>query len=175
MKTRRCSADKCAWIVMGVSGSGKSRVGMLLAQALQARFIEGDAFHPDENLAKMSSGIPLADADRAGWLRLLHAELVHAKAAGESVVLACSALKRAYRDLLRGAGDDACFVHLHGDPSLIAARMAARSGHFMPLSLLDSQLRDLEPLQPDECGVTLDLRATPEALVAQALAALRPS
>lgn len=160
---------------MGVSGCGKSQVGALLARALDARFIEGDRFHPAQNVAKMAAGVPLTDADRWDWLRALRAELLAAQQAGEVVVLACSALKRSYRDLLRGDdGEGAvCFVHLHGERGLIAQRMAARSGHFMPPALLDSQLRALEALQPDECGITLDLRAPPASLVEQALAAAR--
>lgn len=161
------------WIVMGVSGCGKSDIGRRLAQALQVRFIEGDAFHPQENLAKMAAGVPLTDDDRYGWLLALRAELARAMQAGEPVVLACSALKRAYRDILRGADAGAvCFLHLDGPRELIAQRMAARSGHFMPPSLLDSQLRTLERLQPDECGLTLDLREPPARLVGEALAAM---
>ncbi|MFC0253021.1 gluconokinase [Massilia consociata] len=162
-----------AWVVMGVSGCGKSEVGMRLAQALGAAFIEGDRFHPAENVAKMSAGIPLEDEDRRGWLGALRAEIVRAWEAGQAVVLSCSALKRAYRDVLRGKDGEVRFVHLHGDRSLIARRMAARHGHFMPLSLLDSQLRDLEPLQPDERGITLDVREPPERLVQQVLASAR--
>lgn len=163
-----------AWVVMGVSGCGKSEIGARLARAWHARFIEGDAFHPPANLAKMAAGVPLTDADRAGWLRTLRAELAAALAAGERVVLACSALKRAYRDVLRGDGSEVCFLHLQGDRALVAGRMAARNGHFMPVALLDSQLRDLEPLQPDECGIALDLGASPDELVARALAAMQP-
>ena len=155
---------------MGVSGCGKSEVGKRLAQALGAHFIEGDRFHPPQNLAKMSAGVPLTDDDRWDWLHALRAEIQRVQDAGEVPVLACSALKRAYRDVLRGKDADACFVHLHGDPALIAQRMAARTGHFMPSSLLDSQLRDLEPLQPDECGVTLDLGEPPAALIEALLA-----
>jgi gluconokinase len=164
---------------MGVSGCGKSEVGSRLAQALGIRFIEGDAFHPPRNLAKMAAGMPLLDADRGGWLEALRAELVRVLATGEAAVLSCSALKRRYRDVLRGGdtdrdggGANIRFVHLHGERDLIAQRMAARSGHFMPLSLLDSQLHDLEPLQPDECGITLDLRHPPAALVEQVLASV---
>lgn len=163
-------------VVMGVSGCGKSAVGARLAQALGVRFIEGDAFHPPENVAKMSAGVPLGDADRRGWLDALRGEIARAMEAGETVVLSCSALKRAYRDILRGSegkSGEVRFVHLIGERALIAQRMAARPGHFMTLSLLDSQLRDLEPLQPDEAGVTLDLRDSPDRLVEQALAALR--
>lgn len=172
MKPDKHAMHARAWVVMGVSGCGKSEIGARLARALQARFIEGDAFHPPANLAKMAAGQPLRDADRAGWLRVLRAELDRAMAAGEAVVLSCSALKRAYRDVLRGEDGGVCFIHLHGEPALIAARMAARRGHFMPPALLDSQLRDLQPLQADECGIVLDLREPPGRLVEQALAAI---
>jgi carbohydrate kinase (thermoresistant glucokinase family) len=158
---------------MGVSGCGKSEVGMRLAQALGVDFIEGDRFHSTANVAKMAAGIALTDADREGWLLRLRDELARACAQGRGVVLACSALKRAYRDTLRvSASGSKCalrFVHLAGDEATIAARMAARAGHFMPASLLGSQLRDLEPLQEDEEGIVLDLAAPPEVLVAQAL------
>lgn len=173
MKTNARRKAPIAWVVMGVSGCGKSEVGMRLAQTLGARFIEGDRFHPMENVAKMSAGVPLSDADRQGWLQALRAEIEHAWDAGEQVVLACSALKRAYRDFLRGDSDAVRFVHLHGERGLIAQRMAARAGHFMPQSLLDSQLRDLEPLQRDEGGMTLDLRQSPSMLVEHVVASLK--
>ena len=167
---------RTAWIVMGVCASGKSEIGARLAQALDLPFIEGDRFHPAENVAKMSAGIPLDDEDRRGWLQALRAEIERAWDMHPELVLSCSSLKRAYRDVLRGdgsqgAGGEVRFVHLHGDRALIAQRMAARTDHFMPVSLLDSQLRTLEPLQPDERGVTLDVRDPPERLVEQALAA----
>lgn len=161
---------RTAWVVMGVSACGKSDIGTRLAQALGAPFIEGDRFHPPENVAKMSAGIPLDDDDRRGWLQALRAEIERAWTTDPVVVLSCSALKRAYRDVLRGDGGDVRFVHLHGDRDLIAQRMAARSGHFMPVSLLDSQLRTLEALQPDERGVTLDVREPPQRLVEQVMA-----
>jgi gluconokinase len=154
-----------AWVVMGVSGSGKSEVGARLAQALGVEFIEGDRFHTPANVAKMSAGVPLLDADREGWLRRLAAELARACAEGRGVVLSCSALKRAYRDILRSAGCALTFVHLSGTRETLAARMSARPGHFMPASLLDSQLRDLEPLQADEDGMVLDIEESPQALV----------
>ncbi|KFI06929.1 hypothetical protein JN27_14865 [Massilia sp. BSC265] len=160
---------------MGVCACGKSEIGARLAQALGVPFIEGDRFHPPENVARMSAGIPLGDEDRHGWLQALRAEIERAWETHPVVVLSCSSLKRAYRDVLRGeggSGGDLRFVHLHGDRELIAQRMAARSSHFMPLSLLDSQLRDLEPLQPDERGVTLDLREPPARLVQQALSSV---
>lgn len=161
---------RTAWVVMGVSACGKSDIGTRLAQALGAPFIEGDRFHPPENVAKMSAGIPLDDEDRRGWLQALRAEIERAWKTDPVVVLSCSALKRAYRDVLRGDDGDVRFVHLHGDRDLIAQRMAARSGHFMPVSLLDSQLRTLEALQPDERGVTLDVREPPQRLVEQVMA-----
>jgi len=154
-----------AWVVMGVSGCGKSEIGARLAQALGVDFIEGDRFHPAANVVKMSAGIALTDADREGWLRQLVAELARACAEGRGVVLACSALKRAYRDILRSAGCALVFVHLSGTRETLAARMGARPGHFMPLSLLDSQLRDLEPLEADEEGMVLDIEEAPDVLV----------
>jgi gluconokinase len=159
-----------AWVIMGVSGCGKSEVGARLALAIGADFIEGDRFHSPGNVRKMSAGIALTDADREGWLALLAAELARASADGREVVLACSALKRAYRDRLRVSGCAPCFVHLCGSRAVIAARMGARAGHYMPLSLLDSQLHDLEPLQADEEGMVLDVEQAPEQLVAAVLA-----
>jgi carbohydrate kinase (thermoresistant glucokinase family) len=145
---------------MGVSGCGKSEVGQRLAQALGVRFLEGDAYHSASNVAKMAAGTPLDDEDRADWLRALQAEIALAREHGEGLVLACSALKRRYRDLLRAADPGLRFAHLSGPRELIAERMQARTAHYMPASLLDSQLRDLEPLQPDESGLLLDIRKT---------------
>lgn len=153
-------AQAARWVVMGVSGCGKSEVGQRLAQALDVRFLEGDAYHSPSNVAKMAAGIPLDDADRADWLRALQAEIAQARAGGAGLVLACSALKRRYRDLLRAAAPDLRFAHLSGPRELIAERMLARTAHYMPASLLASQLRDLEPLEPDESGVVLDIRKT---------------
>ena len=153
------------WVVMGVSGCGKSEVGRHLASCLGAAYVEGDDDHPAENVAKMAAGHPLSDADRQGWLLVLQERIRAAQQRGAALVLSCSALKRRYRDLLR-AGDPALvFVHLAGESALIAARMQARSGHFMPPSLLASQLRDLEPLQGDENGILLDIRRTPQQLI----------
>jgi gluconokinase len=154
-----------AWIVMGVSGCGKSETGSRLAHALGVPFIEGDRFHPAANVAKMSAGTALTDADRAGWLATLRDEIARACADGGSVVLACSSLKRAYRDLLRGADCDVRFVHLAGDRDVIARRMRARADHYMPASLLDSQLLTLEPLHADEAGITLDNAEPIEAVL----------
>lgn len=158
------------WVVMGVSGCGKSSVGIALAQALGVRFVEGDRFHSAANVAKMAAGTALTDDDRAEWLLSLQGEIRAAAAAGVGIVVSCSALKRRYRDLLR-AGDPALrFAHLDGSRALIAARMAAREGHYMPLSLLDSQLATLEPLQEDETGVRLDIGLDVPALVRAILA-----
>lgn len=154
-----------AWVVMGVSGCGKSAVGQRLAQALRVPFLEGDDFHTPANIAKMAAGTPLNDADRAGWLLILQQEIAAATARGDGVVLSCSALKRRYRDVLREGDARLRFAHLDGPRELIAARLGARKDHYMPSSLLDSQLRDLEPLQPDEAGLRLDVSLTPDALV----------
>jgi len=159
-------------IVMGVSGCGKSTVGALLAQKLGAEFIEGDSLHPPSNVAKMAAGTPLTDADRVGWLHTIAAQLGAAHAADRSLVASCSALKRSYRDTLRASAPDVRFVYLQGDFDLLGARMAARSGHYMPASLLASQFAALEPPAADEHAITLDCRLEPEMLAAQALAAL---
>lgn len=158
------------WVIMGVCGCGKSTVGAALAQAFGVAFIEGDAYHPAPNVIKMSAGEPLTDDDRAGWLQALAREIAAARARGEGIVVSCSALKRRYRDLLRQADPDLRFAHLHGPRGMIAARMQTRIGHYMPISLLDSQLRDLEPLQPGEAGLTLDTAQPPDALVASIIA-----
>jgi carbohydrate kinase (thermoresistant glucokinase family) len=160
-----------SWVVMGVCGCGKSEVGRRLAAATGLRFLEGDAYHSPANVAKMAAGIALDDDDRADWLRRLRDEIAAARARGEGVVLACSALKRRYRDLLRSADPGLRFAHLSGARDLIAARMGARAGHYMPLSLLDSQLRDLEPLAADEPGVVLDIGKSPLSLTAEVLQA----
>jgi gluconokinase len=152
---------------MGVSGSGKSTVGALLAQALQVPFLEGDSFHPPANVARMAAGIALTDADREGWLGALADQLK--QQAQRGVVLSCSALKRRYRDTLRGGAPDMALIYLSGAPDVLAQRMAGRSGHYMPPSLLASQLATLEPPQPDEDALTLDNARPPEALVHDAL------
>ncbi|WP_225437522.1 gluconokinase [Arthrobacter sedimenti] len=155
-------------VVMGVSGCGKSTVGALLAEDLGAPFLDGDSLHPQRNVDKMAAGNPLDDADRQPWLEEIGRRF--AAAGPESLVIACSALKRAYRTTIRGGAPDVRFVHLHGMVDLLAERLAARPGHFMPASLLQSQLQTLEPLGPDEAGIVLDIAATPEALARQAAA-----
>lgn len=157
------------WVVMGVSGCGKSSVGIALADALGVRFVEGDQYHSPENVAKMAAGTPLTDGDRVQWLASLQSEIRASVDAGVGVVVSCSALKRRYRDLLRAGAPNLRFAHLVGSKDLIAARMATRTGHYMPLSLLDSQLAALEPLEDDEAGMRLDIRAAVPALVEQLL------
>ena len=152
-------------VVMGVSGSGKSTIAALLAERLGWPMAEADEFHPETNIAKMASGIPLTDVDREPWLRSLRDWISEQDAEGRSTVVTCSALKRSYRDLLRGATSRVRFVHLSGTREVIGARLAGRSGHFMPPSLLDSQFADLQPLGADEDGITVDVDAAPEEIV----------
>lgn len=157
-------------VVMGVSGCGKTVLASLLAGRLGYRFCEADDVHPPANVEKMSQGIPLTDEDRWPWLEALATWIAEQAAAGHSTVMACSALRRSYRDVLRtGSGRDLAFVHLEGDASTILDRMNARE-HFMPSSLLRSQLETLEPLQDDEVGVRIDLDQTPEAELLEVLA-----
>jgi gluconokinase len=156
------------WVVMGVSGCGKSDVGQRLATALAIPFVEGDAWHSAENVAKMAAGIPLTDTDRAAWLATLRDQV----AGSDALVLSCSALKRRYRDLLREGDPDLFFVELDGPRALIEERMRARKGHFMPTSLLDSQFRDLEPLQADERGLRVDITRSLDAIVQTILTAV---
>ena len=159
-------------VVMGVAGTGKSTVGRAVAQALGARFIEGDAFHPAASRDKMAAGQPLDDADRAPWLDALAAELARHHAAGEGAVLACSALRRAYRDRLRAGCPALRLVFLDGAPETIAARLDRRRGHYMPASLLESQLATLERPAADEGAVVVRVEAAPDTVVAGALAGL---
>ncbi|WP_115788287.1 gluconokinase [Arthrobacter silvisoli] len=156
-------------VVMGVAGCGKSTVGAALAERLGAGFLDGDALHPQSNITKMASGTPLNDDDRAPWL----AEVGRRFAASDPpLVIACSALKRSYRDIIRSADDSVVFVHLHGTREVLSERMNSRPGHFMPASLLDSQLATLEPLQADEAGTVLDIALAVEVIVDQAAASL---
>lgn len=160
-------------VIMGVSGSGKSTVGALLGQRLGIRFIDGDDLHPAENKQKMGAGIPLDDDDRRPWLQAIGRILESCQHEGGSVVVACSALKRRYRDLLREHAPDVLFLHLHGTMDTFAARMAERNHEFMPVTLLASQLEALEPLEADELHVLLDVRQTPAELAEQVAAALQ--
>lgn len=155
------------YVIMGVSGAGKSLIGAMLARELELEFVEGDDLHPPDNVKRMAAGIPLTDENRRGWLTRIAVRLRDAKRAGLGLVVACSALKRMYRDLLRSAGTgDVRFVYLAGSRELLAERLANRRGHFMPLSLLESQLAILEEPAPDEHAWVCDIRQAPDAIVA---------
>ncbi|MFJ6381177.1 gluconokinase [Kitasatospora sp. NPDC092039] len=156
-------------VVMGVAGTGKSTVARLLAERLEVPFAEADDFHRPADIARMAAGIPLDDARRRPWLRAVGRWLRERDAAGGGAVVTCSALKRRYRDILREASPDAFFLHLTGSRELLADRIGRRTGHFMPQSLLGSQLAALEPLEPDERGAALDVGPAPGVLVDAAL------
>ena len=158
---------------MGVSGCGKSTVGALLGEALGLEFVEGDALHSVQNIARMASGVALTDADRQQWLELLSARLAQAAGQKRGLVVSCSALKRAYRDILRRGAPGLLFVHLAGDAALLAARTASRADHYMPPSLLASQLDILEPPGADENALRLDFAQPPHAIVRSVLHVLR--
>lgn len=152
-------------IVMGVSGSGKSTVGDLLAKRLGMAFIDGDDLHPASNKAKMADGHPLNDADRTPWLECIGTKLAESAASGTCVVIACSALKRSYRDLLRIAEPSTLFVHLDGASQLIQHRLDERNHEYMPPTLLASQLSTLEALGEDEASIVVDVTSTPQQIV----------
>ena len=156
-------------VVMGVSGSGKTTTGTALAQRLGWPFTEGDAFHPATNVAKMAAGHPLTDEDRAPWLQALAGELAKAEARGQSSVMGCSSLKRAYRDILRSGAPRVRFLHVHGTREILTDRLGHREGHFFPPKLLDSQLATLEMLGEDEDGVVIDMALSIEKQVEAAL------
>ncbi|WP_434712101.1 gluconokinase [Rhizobium sp. YTUHZ045] len=162
-----------AIIVMGVSGCGKSSVGEKLAEALHLHFVEGDALHPASNVEKMSKGIPLTDEDRMPWLDLIGKRMQASLEKGEGIIVSCSALKRIYRDRLRtAAGGNLLFVYLEGSKALLTKRMGERRGHFMPVSLLESQLATLEVPTGEPGVVTVDIGDTIEGIAATALRGL---
>lgn len=150
---------------MGVSGCGKTTVGRILAERLGVPFQEGDALHPSANVAKMAGGIPLTDEDRRPWLDTVATWIDDRRRAGTGGVIACSALKRAYRRVIIGDRPDVRLVHLRGDRETLAARLAARRGHFMPASLLDSQLATLEQPTVDERAITVGIDSSAEEIV----------
>jgi gluconokinase len=156
-------------IVMGVSGSGKTTVAAMLAGALHCPFLEGDDLHPASNVEKMRTGTPLTDADRLPWLRKIAEKIDAWRAHGESGVVTCSALKRAYRDILIGNRPDVTLVYLRGSQALIHQRMAARHEHFMPVKLLDSQFATLEEPGPDEHPIVVDIGGKPSEITAEIL------
>ncbi len=152
---------------MGVAGSGKSTIGAMFARALHLAFLEGDDLHPAQNVERMAAGIPLTDDDRRPWLLAIAGQLRDAQRAGMGLVVACSALKRGYRDLLRSVGAaDVRFVYLTGTRVILAERLANRRGHYMPAALLDSQLATLEEPAADEHAWVCDISQPPEAVVA---------
>ncbi len=159
-------------IMMGVCGSGKTVIGRLLAARLGCDFLDGDDFHPAANVEKMRAGTPLADVDRWPWLDRLATEIGTRLADGRGAVVACSALARRYRDRLGAARPGVTLVHLDGDHDLLASRLASRQGHFMPATLLDSQLAALERPTADERPLIVDIAATPAAIVAAIAAAI---
>lgn len=156
-------------VVMGVSGAGKTTVARGISEVTGLRFAEADEFHTEAHVAQMRAGVPLTDADRWPWLRALAGWMADRHAEGVSTVLTCSALKRAYRDVLRQGPADVEFLHLDGAAQLIRDRLDRRVGHYMPASLFDSQRAILEHLGPDESGVVLEVAAPPEELVRTAV------
>jgi gluconokinase len=169
---RAASLRPSILVVMGVSGSGKSTIGTLLARTLQWEFGDADSFHPPANVEKMEKGIPLTDEDRWPWLRAIAAWIDKKRAAGACGVVGCSALKRRYRDILIGERRDVRLVYLKGSEELIARRMAMRHGHFMPPSLLSSQFAALEEPGPDERPIIVSIEPQPAAIVAEILSML---
>jgi gluconokinase len=164
--------DRLVLLLMGVSGSGKTTVGALLAERTHRRYAEADDFHPAPNVAKMAAGHPLTDDDRWPWLRAIARYLDERIARGEPAVVTCSALKRSYRDLLRRP--EVQLVYLRGGRELIAQRMAARRGHFFGAGMVDGQFADLEEPAPDEEAITVSVGGTPARIVEDILAAIGP-
>ncbi len=160
-------------VVMGVAGCGKSTIAERVAERLRWPFIEGDELHPVANVEKMSRGIPLDDEDRMPWLEAVAGTIREWRSQNRPGVIACSALRRAYREVIAGGHDDVCFVYLRGERDLIARRLAKRRGHFMPVRLLDSQFATLEePLVPPERAMELDVSGSPEELTRAVLNAV---
>jgi gluconokinase len=155
----------CALIVMGVSGSGKTTIADKLAARIGWRSVDGDRFHPASNIAKMSAGHPLTDEDRWPWLKAIAAEIDRSCKAGEKAVIACSALKRSYREILVHGRNDVRIIYLDGSKQLIGERLAKRKGHFMPPGLLDSQFKTLEPPGESENPVTVSIAGTPDEII----------
>jgi gluconokinase len=166
--TRRVHHGHMITIVMGVSGSGKSTIGEGLAQRTGAAFIDGDTLHPPANRDKMARGIPLDDADRQPWLEAIVAQMQHHREAGRSLVLACSALKTRYRDVLRQGHEDVRFVYLRGSRDVLASRLSHRSGHFFDPALLDSQLATLEEPSHEE-ALWVDIGDSPASMIKEIL------
>ncbi|MGH7605123.1 MAG: gluconokinase [Gemmatimonadaceae bacterium] len=162
------------YVVMGVAGSGKSLIGAALAHSLEVDFVDGDDLHSGRNIKRMAAGTPLNDKDREAWLRAIAKRIQKAKKSGTGVVVACSALKRSYREVLRSAAPDLRFIFLNGPRELIAERLANRGGHFMPPALLDSQIATLEEPSPEENAWVCDITKSPEELIADIVARITP-
>ncbi len=160
-------------VVMGVSGAGKTTTALELVRLLHWDYAEGDDFHPPANVAKMHAGHPLDDDDRWPWLRALAAWIGAHEQEGRPAIVTCSALKRSYRDVLRDGHPSVFFVHVSGSAALLHDRLAHRTGHYMPPSLLDSQLETLEPLEPDEPGIRVSADGTPAVVAEHVLQALQ--
>jgi carbohydrate kinase (thermoresistant glucokinase family) len=160
-------------VMMGVSGSGKTTIARGVAEREGWRLVEGDSFHPAANVAKMHAGTPLTDEDRWPWLRAIAQEIDAMRARGEPAVVACSALKHAYRDVLIGDRKDVLLVYLQGSKELIGGRLAARKGHFMPAALLDSQFETLEEPGEDEHPIVVSIAPPPEAIIDEVVRQLR--
>jgi gluconokinase len=171
--TGALSSTPTVLIVMGVSGSGKSTIGTLLAMRLRWEFEDADWFHPDANVEKMHRGIPLTDEDRWPWLNAIAEWIDKARVAGRHAVIACSALKRCYRDVLIGDRKDVRLVYLKGDEALIARRFATRHEHFMPVSLLHSQFVALEEPGADENPITVSIEPPPREVVSRIMSGLK--
>jgi gluconokinase len=169
------SHSQAPLLLMGVAGSGKTVIGRLLADRLGMPFLDADDLHSAENVLKMRLGRPLTDTDRAPWLQAVAGEIARTTVDGRGMVVACSALKRAYRDRLRVAALGLRLVHLAGPPSLIRRRLEARTGHFMPANLLEDQLATLEPPEADEQPLVIDLALPPDEIVERVVAALTPA
>lgn len=163
------------FVMMGVSGTGKTSVAQALHQKFGWPYAEGDEFHSAENIAKMQSGTPLNDADRAPWLASIATWMTAQATQGHNTLVTCSSLKRAYRDILRSAQGQVVFVHLTGDQELLGQRMNARAGHFMPSTLLASQFATLEPLEADEAGTVIDVAGSKAEVAAAAYAFIEKS
>lgn len=173
MTTDNGTSEGAQIIVMGVSGSGKSTIGALIAGALGVPFVDGDALHPQSNVEKMAGGTPLNDDDRWPWLATVGSTLADAGHNGTGMVIACSALRRAYRDAILTNAPATRFVHLSGSREVLATRLEGRSDHFMPPSLLDSQFAALEPLAEDEPGIVVDIDQPVPDIVSETVDAIR--
>lgn len=162
---QRLPSRTTAIVIMGVSGAGKSTIAGKLAARLKRPLVEGDSLHPPNNIAKMSQGIPLDDDDRLPWLQAIAARIGQTRQTGQPIIVTCSALKRRYRDTLADGHDDVGFVYLKGGKELIAQRLAARTNHFMPPGLLDSQFAALQEPAEDEPTIVIAIDAAPDDIV----------